>query len=522
MGNYTGVMTKRTHSFFCRVLFLGLLSGALGGCSVIQDERYESSGNPLLDLRNPDMLERDRIAAARQAWDEVEQGVRVRERTRQALKNLAWSNATEAELRLVVLDLLMSDTSEEGAADSKRMARLLLPTEKSPAVVRVLCERSVANGWDDLVPAIVRSYSRVSPNVPDADRDERRAIASLRPGERIEDVVFETFLQPTAGLVDEQERAVLRVSERVRGDAWGLLSRLDPDRSVRRELLRRGAQGRSISPETEGLLADLRSVDATFGIVPETGMELEWLTQILRNSDADRAAANRGWWGEASSAVARLSGEQRDGLELRHLEAIRWADAERSAWIGMDRTALRRELARRLDGREHKKRKAEKGESRRLESLSDWSAVLGWADLLTILVVDEAVMDRSVVEQLFVQRGLDREDESTEYGGVLDADSDERFRAVLFRPRARDRVSDERFVASDDMMRFSDRSLAHYHFHANDRNNARHAGPSMGDFLNARESGRTCVVITSLGTDELNVDVYQPDGVVIDLGKIVR
>jgi len=130
--------------------------------------------------------------------------------------------------------------------------------------------------------------------------------------------------------------------------------------------------------------------------------------------------------------------------------------------------------------------------------------------------------DRSVIEQLFIQRGLDREDEKTEYGGVLDADSNNQFRAVLFRPRARDRVSDERFVASDDMMRFSDRSLAHYHFHANQRNNAKYAGPSLGDFLNAAESGRTCVVLTSLSTNELNVDLYQPDGVVIDLGKIVQ
>jgi len=488
----------------------------------MQSERFVSTGNPLLDLRNPDMLERDRIAAARQAWDEVERGVRVRERTRQAFKNLAWSSATEPELRLVILDLLMSDTSEEGGEDSMRMARLLLPTEKSPAVVRVLCQRSVENGWVDLVPSMVRSYSRVSPNVPDSERDERKAIEALRPGQSIESVIYGVFLDPGAGLADDQERAVLRVTERVRGDAWGLLSRLDPDRTVRRDLLRRGTAGQTLDAATEGLLADLREVDVTFGILPESAMELEWLSQILRNSDTDRAAANRAWWGEASSAVGRLVGEQRSGIELRHLEAIRWIAAVHPEWMTMDRAELRRVLSDRLAVREHQKRKAEKGESRRLESLNDWSSVLGWADLLTILAVDEALSDRSVIEQLFIQRGLDREDEKTEYGGVLDADSNNQFRAVLFRPRARDRVSDERFVASDDMMRFSDRSLAHYHFHANQRNNAKYAGPSLGDFLNAAESGRTCVVLTSLSTNELNVDLYQPDGVVIDLGKIVQ
>ncbi|MBL4591995.1 MAG: hypothetical protein JKY96_08555, partial [Phycisphaerales bacterium] len=185
-------MTKCTTPGFSRSVLSLLLLGALGialmGCSSFQSKKYQGTGNPLLDLRNPELHERDRIGAAQKAWEEVEAGVRVRERTRQAFKNLAWSSATSPELRLEVLDLLMSDTSEEGGADSKRMARLLLPTEKSPEVIRVLCQRCAENGWDDLVPAIVRSYSRVSPNVPDLERDERRAIESLRPNEQIESV----------------------------------------------------------------------------------------------------------------------------------------------------------------------------------------------------------------------------------------------------------------------------------------------------------------------------------------------
>ncbi len=517
-GSTLGAMTMRT--VFCIGLVVAF--GILGGCSTFQDEKYQSTGNPLLDLRNPSMMERERIAAAREAWEEVEAGVRVRERTRQAFKNLAWSGATPHGLRVTILDLLMSDTSEEGAEDSRRMARLLLPTEKSPEVVRVLCERSAANGWDDLVPAIVRSYSRVSPNVPDGDRDERRAIEALRPGMSVEEVIFETFLRPAAGLGDTQEQAVLRVAERVRGDAWGLLSRLDQGSGMRERMLARVGMNADMDAETVEVLGDLRAVHDAFGILPNTALELRWVQQIRRNSDKKRANANAEWWRLVHAAVSRLDDEQRRGLALRHLEPIRWAAAHRPAWGEMDRRALRVVLNDRLSGRKHQKRKAQKGESRRLESLKDWSSEMEWADILTMLVVDEAVMQDSVIEQVFVQRDLDKKDSKTEYGGILDADDAGVFRAVLFRPRARDRVSDERFVASDDMMRFSDRSLAHYHFHANKRNNAKYAGPSRGDLIHASLSGRTCVVLTSLGKDELNVDVYLPSGVVIDLGKIIE
>ncbi|CAN0570189.1 unnamed protein product, partial [Laminaria digitata] len=164
----------------------------------------------------------------------------------------------------------------------------------------------------------------------------------------------------------------------------------------------------------------------------------------------------------------------------------------------------------------------EKGEPPRRERLGDWYDTLAWGDLLSALIVDDVLANPVVVEQIFTQRELDKKDESTEYGGVLETDPDTGWRAVLYRPRQRDRVSDQRFVASDDMFRFSDRSLSHYHFHADTRNNNRYAGPSITDLVNARSSGRTNLVFTSLNDDELNVDVYFANGAVIDLGELRR
>ncbi|MBL4699146.1 MAG: hypothetical protein JKX70_09970 [Phycisphaerales bacterium] len=492
---------------------------ACTGCST--SNAFTPTGNPLLDLRNPELLERDRVQAAEQAWDEVERGVRVRERTRKALKNLAWSNATTPTLRLTVLELLMSDVSVEGSEDSRAMARLLLPTERSPDAVRIMAQRAVDSGWTEMVPALVRSYARVNPNVPDAKRIERAALEALVPNTDIDRIVFEVFLNPSQGLGDAREQAVLRLSQRTRDDAWGLISRLDPSGVVRRMVIDSPIALDAESSSRE-MIQDLRAAITELGIVPDTAMEIQWLTNLRRHPDKRNQRLNTQWWNQTAQVVAGLGVQQRDGLAIRHLEPIRWASVNRPAWLSLDRDALYGVASERLGRRTHHKRKSQKGENRRLERLRDWDAYLGWGDLLTILVVDDALAQRSVVDQVFQQRTLDKKDTTTEYGGVIEYDAETGYRAVLYRPRSRDRVNDKRFVASDDMFRFSDRSLIHYHLHANKRNNNKFAGPSLADLINAGQSGRTNLVFTSLGKDDLNVDVYFPNGVVIDLGQIIQ
>ncbi len=502
----------------CSVSLTLAVSG-LAGCSA--QSHYKPTGNPILDVRNPNLLERDRVAAAEQAWDEVVAGVRVRERTRQALKNLAWSSATSPDLRYTSLDLLMSDTSPEGDADSARMARLILPTEEDRQAVRIILQHAIRAKWQGLMPAIVRSYARVAPGYPDEERMERKAIEALSPGQPLETVVFEVFLDPLKGASNREERSILRVADRTRDDAWGLLARLDKDGSKRKALLESDIDLSTSDAGTRQTLSDLQVLWDDFAVLPDQAMELSWLRQLRRSSDKSWSASNVVWWEECRGVVSALRGSQRRGLELRHFEAIRWANTNRPEWLTMSRDGLVELLGDRLSKRTHIKRKADKGGQPRRERLSDWEGQLSWGDLVTILVVDVAIRSETVTEKLYIQRRLDKKDNKTEYGGILDVDPKSDYhRAILFRPRARDRVSDERFVASEDMFRFSDRALAHYHFHANERNNEKYAGPSYADFINAESSGRTSVVITSLKDDELNVDLYQPNGVVIDLGII--
>ena len=94
--------------------------------------------------------------------------------------------------------------------------------------------------------------------------------------------------------------------------------------------------------------------------------------------------------------------------------------------------------------------------------------------------------------------------------------------ARLFAPRPASRIGDERFVASADMLRSSDRALAHYHFHVQKWGNARFAGPSTDDRVYAWRQGRTCLVFTGIRKGVLAVDYYQPNGLILDLGEITR
>lgn len=496
-----------------------LAGGLLGGCRS-SSSRFAPSGNPLLDVRNPELLARDRMAAAEKAWAEVEAGVRVRERTREAFKSLAWSNGTEEPVRVTLVRLLMSDQTDEGTADSLTMARLMLPTERSPVMTRLLSETAVARGWDETLPSLVRSYARSSTVIRDADRPERSAIAALRPDMSVEDTIYGVFLRPFAAS-GEREGAVLRTEDRTRDDAWTLLSRLDQDGRIRAKLIGEPVPtdaDAGSAADVETLRAGLRDLRA----LPKTGEELAWLRRLHRHPDSELRARNAAWWAETASVIAGLSQEQQRGLELRHAEAIRWAAASRPSWIDLSRSAALDLLADRLRGRSQVRRDAARGQRPRLEKLSDWADRMSWGDTLVVLVVDEALASRSARTGLWSQVELDRRDTTTEYGGVLEFDPEGEPRVVLFRPRARDRLSDDMFVASGDMIRFSDLALAHYHMQVQKVRMGRQAGPSDGDMLYAAASGRTCLVFTSVASDGLNADLYTPSGEVLDLGVLTR
>jgi hypothetical protein len=192
------------------------------------------------------------------------------------------------------------------------------------------------------------------------------------------------------------------------------------------------------------------------------------------------------------------------------------------------------ELASRLSGRTTHQRTADTPITtrRRAETVEAYAERLVWGDYLVMLVVDEALATAGVPGQLFEQARLDMRDETTEYGGLVAArlsgrgamfaDGAETLMVTMFTPRPNQREGNEVFVASEDMVQQGDQSLVHYHFHAQKPDNKAFAGPSEGDMAYATRSGRGCLVFTLVDEGTMNVDYYQPDGAVVDLGEIRR
>jgi hypothetical protein len=496
----------------------GAVLAVVAGCS-----SSKPAGDPLLSIADRALSARARAEAVGPARELAQTDPTRAATTRRVLKDIVWTVSEPQQLRMEALGALLDDPDPTVQAESREMVKLLIAKEKNLAVLIYLCRVCVDRGWTDAVPSLVRSYARSVESigwiggVSEEERPEREAIVKLSGGRDVEAVAFETFLNPPSA-----ERTYgVDWTERTRVDAWDLLARLDRDGERRLRMIE--AMPEDAGEAGGGAVAHIRRSVRDLRAMPLTGEELRWVGSLL---DPGKPA-NAQWWEQASRAIQALPDVGL--LHVRHAEVVRWASATRPEWLGASRGELLATLRDRLKGRTMHQREIESGQYRVRERLEHWGPKLSWADLLTVLVIDEVVRQPSVVRAVASQAVLDRRDTTTEYGGALLRKNlglgevvREEWVAVLYPPRPGQRQGDQRFVASDDMIAASDLALAHYHLHAQRERNGEYAGPSPGDLAYAARSGRACVVFTSVGSGgRLNVDYYQPDGAVIDLGEVV-
>ena len=496
----------------------GVALAAMASCA---GATYHSK-DPVADIKNKDLQLNQREIALDELWQDTKDGKTEPGVTRETLKDLIWKGGAPAPLRQKALALLLSDTTPEAIADTRHLLLLRLPTEGSWPMVVDICEaiqkRAADPAWRDQTASLVRSYARKVPIPPDPDRPERGALMALYPDRTLDQIVLDVFIDPRAnGAPERPDDSASKAS----ASAWDLLARLDPDGSKRTELI--AARG-TVDPA----LAPIARAAKELGVVPVTGAELTWVKRLLDDKDARSAA----WWAEASAAVQRLTPSQRQGLQLRHIEPVRWAAAHRTEWLSAEREDLYNQLQSRLSGRViHRKFDSGEPVSGKMaskETAKEWKDSLVYGDLLAIMVIDEAVHQPGVMGEFFKQATEDRADTSTEYGGVLWATdmylqpkTQEAFLVRGYQPRPTQRVNDRTFIAPEEMFVDSGRSLAHYHFHVQTDNNAEYAGPGKGDLEYAATNGRSCVVLTSVRAGVMDVDYYQRGGVIVDLGEIV-
>jgi len=406
----------------------------------------------------------------------------------EALNRIIWERGHSNQLRILAIDeLLEYDEADFKAKAAKRMS-LLAGWEP----IEHIYDEAVKRGWRDFTPVVVRQYARPAAGIADRDRVERKVIEALNPGKSVEQVVFEVF-------ADADDR--VPVDQQV--GAWALLCRLTPTEQLLRMIRR--------APPRTPLVVDLQACVRDLHTYPHNREGVLWLAYL-------RDPGQREYWQAARDAVARLNDEQRRGLELRHLAALTHLDA---ATLGMSRAQLVRRVEALLRGGEHHLNgPTYDGPMREYsQRFGHWRDDLSWGDLAVMNLLIGSMHDAAMTGELFRQADKDLKDVSTEYGGVIDVKGG-RFIARLYPPLVR--KHDLKFIPRQEMVTHLYTALAHYHFHAQSYRNDDYAGPGIGDLKLADSLNPNCLVFTFIDRDRLNVDYYQPGGVVIDLGTIRR
>ena len=378
----------------------------------------------------------------------------------------------------------------------QRTLRKELPRMTARVWQEQLFELIIEYEWVDLGPAIVSSWARRIGFVPDFERTEYHALVQLYGEGNVIDAVFDL-------LVESRNRPFLRVR------CWELLERLGQhDRLVA-----------LLSDQTVGtqdpMLMDLRTVAVELGVIPRNREEIIWARTLCEPSRAE-------FFSQAAAAVKPLPPKRRSELELRDLAVLVAAVLHDPPLA----TAPKDELYEQVEAylrttRSHIDPKRFEGfPGDYPQRLFEHRKALTWGDLAAMVMAIRATEVPQLAAHLFDYAERDRLDESCEYGGVINLDSQGRFEILEFVPRFR--RHDNEFIASQAMMEAGYTALFHFHLHAQRYTNGRHAGPGVGDLNYADNTRTNCLVFTFIDKDTLNVDYYRCDRVIVDLGEVRR
>lgn len=486
------------------VVGMTLVAMVVGGCGSDRAVQF-----PLETLKGARSSDAQRETALAQLRASAKANEIAAQRVRTDLEAVVRSTEVVREARVAALTELLSQTDETADVANARLAAAVLPREEDQQVIAMLSEAAGQRGWMIAIPGLIGSMAQPS-GVAIRERPQAKALAMLAQGRPLEELLFEQFVAPSAG--EAQGAAATDLMRRVRVDAWDALSQLDVTGEQRRAMLARDVDAKSPGAQA---VTTLRRADRELRVLPASGIEVAWLLS-LRPEGADKA-----WWQAASAAVARVPSGQ--AIALRHVEALRWTAATNAQRLALSREELLSELRTRIEPRRKVMRTWKSPVPPYNEQLRASEAGLSWADVITVLAIDDAVAPAHVREALLAQAAADRKDRSTEYGGVLMArleKGEERVWPVLYPARAAQRKGDMRYEPSEDLLATGGSALAFYHLHAQDRNNVELAGPAESDMALVEQSRRASVLFTSVGDNGFNVDYYGPGGVVIDLGTL--
>lgn len=376
---------------------------------------------------------------------------------------------------------------------------LVLGRLEPPEYRAWVIERIAAADRRELTDAIIRSWARpVRIWERTEERPEPLALAAMYGEAQVPTVLVTTLLDANP-LVEANLRARCWELAVATGHADALVDLVRDEALVGRD----------------AMLIDLRAAVDDFGVVPRNREEILWIRQL-------RTPEHRAYWNELAAALRTMDEERRGSLEPRDLAVAAAVAVREPALMNIDRDELYERLRDELRSDERVRHSADlTGWGMKVsESISDDRNRLTWGDLAAMTLAHRAMDSPRFRAAVFDLAERDLLDTTTEYGGLVRLDAEGGFELVEHPPRVR--VADDRYHAPQSLFDEGYTALFHVHAHAQRYRNARYAGPHMGDFEYADETGANGLVFTFIDSRTINVDFYRHGSVVVDLGTITR
>ena len=475
----------RTSPFI--LLFMAAMIGWLPGCATGPVD------DPLAVMVDRSRDPSQRIAAVQQLG-----AINTTHNPKQVtvtLHNLLWSDGEPTELRLLAMDLLIEDDADAFWSVALNRIREVDNWE----VLNSLIDRMIEQGDPAFTVTLIRSYVRESQVVSDANRSEYKAIAALNPGKTVEQAIWEVIDSD-----DDNIDLTLRV------DAWTLYNRLAGEDQARQQLMHSGS--------THPLILNLQDA-AWLDHIPANREGVLWLLEL-------RSSQHMDFWQAARQRAQQLNAEQQDGLSLRHLPVLMEASDEQ---LTTQRYQMLERINERVPDQSYQLTQFKQPPLHLLGATPlmfknatqqiNYLGKLSWADMLALEFILDALEDKAFVQEVFRQADADMADTETEHGGVM-IYRDGKLHPIIFPPDLK--IHDRKFYSSDALIQRMYTSFFHYHYHVQEYRNTQYAIPGDGDMAFAQRVGPSALVFTFINRNTIDVDYYQPDGLIVDLGNIRR
>jgi hypothetical protein len=143
---------------------------------------------------------------------------------------------------------------------------------------------------------------------------------------------------------------------------------------------------------------------------------------------------------------------------------------------------------------------------------------LSMADLWRLMLLNEMLSRPRVQAALKIMAEGDRNDTRSAWGGLIFYESGQA-EARLYPPSYASGASDMLYVPTEEAVRDGRDALCRFHGHFEALDNAARSGPTTEELQDARQGAYPGLVITSLSKDSFCAHYYNPQGIVISLGK---